>query len=190
MEVVVSIASIVIAVSALLMTYVQIEQTRIHNRISVEPWLSFNFNRSNNECSDLGMYFLLKSTGLGPAIIEETEYCIKDSCTDNANKFINYVRELADVPRNDYSESSIDAGEELPLLPGDELKFLEINEFTNYDSFQRFGIVLEDFSIRVIYRSAYGERNVMTGFIDESQKISKLNIMNCPIKTMYEKAGI
>jgi hypothetical protein len=160
MEVVVSIASIIIAVAALLLTYVQIEQTNKHNRLSVSPNLSFNTLWDVNSCEDLKMHFELSSNGLGPAIVEDIEFCIRDTCFNGAIGLRNYISRIAhsenENPAEFYTSSASNVGLGMPLRSGYKIRFLEMDDFTSYEIFKEIQVVLEDFILRVNYKDIYG----------------------------------
>ncbi len=87
MEIIVSTASVVIALCALIFTAWQFYLQRTHNRISVRPHLSMftTTERHNNEAK---LQVLLVNNGLGPAFINHFKvYHNGQECEPNAAVF-------------------------------------------------------------------------------------------------------
>ncbi|WP_292950193.1 MULTISPECIES: hypothetical protein [unclassified Neptuniibacter] len=77
-----SIIATIIAICAMLSTYLQAKYSREHNKLSVRPHLHLDYAHSNH---NLSLVFNLSNNGLGPAIITSYSMTINGIIMDNEN---------------------------------------------------------------------------------------------------------
>tara|TARA_Y100000782_G_scaffold111330_1_gene139138 strand:- start:24 stop:575 length:552 start_codon:yes stop_codon:yes gene_type:complete len=77
-----SIVATIIAICAMLSTYLQAKYSREHNKLSVRPHLHLDYDHHNN---DLFLEFHLSNNGLGPAIITSYRMTVNGIIMDTEN---------------------------------------------------------------------------------------------------------
>jgi hypothetical protein len=151
-----SSSSAVISVCALFLTSYQVWATRKHNKLSVQPRLT-TYRHIERDVADekvIRVFAGLRNSGLGPAYIQSFEILVNDvpfliTETEDFYKLINQsltatlVQSRIEVLRKNHVLSKDEKADliDLKILDGTALTLIQ----------------LEEFHVRVIYESAYGD---------------------------------
>lgn len=158
-ELLISVCAIIVAIFAFITSVCQAYFTRRHNKLSVKPILSVEFNLAYKNDDDFGIS--LKNNGIGPAILKDLKVFVEGKLASNFSRD-NWekVFELIQIPKNwepliscttikpDYS---ISAGDKKQLLKINK-KGLETNTLEDMRNF------LKKLKIQITYESIYGEQ--------------------------------
>lgn len=154
-EIIISIASAVVAISAVIVTIWQSTLMRRHNKLSVKPILNFQV-QSVKSHGFIGMR--LSNDGFGPAIIEEICLFIDNEFIGHSNfktwmlvlkklKIVNSGFVLHTITQN----HSILSGRSINLIYLDKTKLTE-------NSIKNFKLLRKHLHITVSYKSIYNEK--------------------------------
>ena len=153
-ELIISISSIVIAVSAVVINIWQGAMTRRHHKLSVCPHLTVDYD--SRPSSDIS--FVLNSTGLGPSKLKKYKWVVngKDIPTRTVKDF-QVLTELLGVGKYEFEFYAPSVGRFIEL--GFSTVLLKFSDSANTDNHKRIKSQLEKNVIEVVfeYESLYGE---------------------------------
>ena len=153
METIIAVASIIIAVVALVVAVWQGVITRRHNRLSVTPYLVVAcMVKSRKPQIELS----LANRGLGPALIRKIRVKIDgEYVSNNVDLWLEHLKTL-DIP---WEYSQVDFPHEGSFIAADSKQSLLVVEINNdnFNSLELYKQLKERFQIEIDYESIYGE---------------------------------
>jgi hypothetical protein len=154
----IALASVSIAVIALVFSIWQGYLMRKHNRLSVVPLLHFDCGIADD------VFFLkLKNAGVGPAVVKSLEIRFHDA------KLVGSLHHITDKLVDELEIGHLGAtvyrpGENQAIAAGNEYEILKIQNVTSdLETKDRFLDNLELLTINIRYTSIYGEKYNLSG---------------------------
>jgi len=152
-ELMVSLASLVIAICAICVSVWQGIQTRKHNQISVTPHLT---TWVETEAKKNKYTIELMNNGIGPAVIDSFSLCVdgKEIKSESSKKIGLALKIL--FPNNDYKEYHSWFGNKYVMAKDEKRSLLDIIFLgPNAPSSEKVLKNIERSSLKIIYRSMY-----------------------------------
>lgn len=152
-----SIASVVIAMTALLFTWLQTKKTDKHNRLMVTPHISSITHIDN----DNGIIMLhLENNGIGPAIIKDFSIEIDGKIISSGDEVEEALKLLLnDLPIDKWGHETLTRNSFLPAGKKIELATIVSIEHTPEEIIKKID---QRANVRINYTSIYGEPFIYT----------------------------
>jgi len=151
---IISVVSVVIAVSFNRKT---LKMTEKHNKKSVEPLITDTYfaQTLSEKGKNSSVSYKIKNCGLGPAIIKNINYRIKD--TDNKSVFIIYESNISPI-NYIYDLSLCFLMDKSHALASTESLELFNLYFRDFDSAEQFHNLIKNTEFSLDYETIYGEK--------------------------------
>ncbi len=165
-EIIISFASLLVALCALLFTWYQVRLSREHNRLSVKPHIT-TFSYSKTIGTDAYLIVELMNNGLGPAIIINFKILFDGDLVslNDQKKTTEHIKEHFQQPQ-DYLVAQLGPGY---VMPANETRSMIQLKFPNASGLQDdYEALLDRYDVVIEYKNMYND--VLPTYTTEDHK--------------------